>query len=199
MPQVAQIGEEDIKSRLQLFLKNGRELTLELGCGRGDYTLALAGQNPAGLFIGIDIQGERLWYGASQAEALKLNNVFFLRLPIETLADYFPAQSIKTIWITFPDPYPKKRQIKKRLTAPYFLQLYKKILHPGGILHLKTDDQKLWVYTQQSLSDSHGKIIEQIPDLYSRKNITPFLQIQTHFEKKHLVRNKKIYYLCWKF
>ncbi len=196
---VAQIGQGEPRLKLKKFINKNRKLTLELGCGRGDYTLALARQNPDQLFVGIDIQGERLWYGASQARGEKLNNILFLRLPLEKLTEYFSAYTVDKIWLTFPDPYPKKKQSQKRLTTPHFLKMYQKILKPAGLICLKTDDPGLWQYTLETVQNMRGQIKKQMGDLYARKVLPAELAIQTHFEKKHLAQGKKIHFLSWQF
>lgn len=199
LPNVVQINQGDIELKLQKFIKKNKRLTLELGCGRADYTLALARQNPDQLFIGTDIQGERLWYGAHRALTEKLNNILFLRLPLEKLAEYFSAHTIAEIWLTFPDPYPKKKHIKKRLTAPYFQKMFCQLLCRQGQVHLKTDDAALFHYSITQIKATGTSITKKIVDLY-RTTAIPFpLSIQTHFEKKHLAQGKKIYYLCWQY
>lgn len=197
LPNVAQFTQTEAKNNLANFLKNNKSTILELACGRGEYTLALAKKFPQQNFIGIDIQGERLWHGAKQALAKKLTNIFFLRLQIEDLEKYLLAHSIDEIWITFPDPFPKKGQIKKRLTSPRFLKIYKNILKPDNLVHLKTDDKPLFEYSIDTIKECKGKILEQISDIYSQPH-DELLDIQTHYEKKHLLADKTINYLKFK-
>lgn len=194
LPNVVQLTQPDAKNNLANFLKNKKQLVLELACGKGDYSLALAQKFPAQNFIGIDIQGERLWSGANQALAQKLDNVFFLRCQIENLRRYLPDKCADQIWLTFPDPFPKKSQSKKRLTNPRFLKIYKKILKPKGIIHLKTDDKHLFNYSIESIDSLKGHVLEKISDIYNQP-YNEILNIQTHFEKKHLSVGKTINYL----
>ncbi|RJQ33676.1 tRNA (guanosine(46)-N7)-methyltransferase TrmB [Candidatus Parcubacteria bacterium] len=194
LANVAQIDQADSKEKLATFLQNKR-LTLELGCGRGEYTLFLASLNPDQQFIGIDIQGERLWFGAKEAQEKKLTNVLFLRIQIEHLADYFPKNSVDEIWITFPDPYPRDKQIKKRLTSPRFLNLYKKIIKPEAVLNLKTDDKDFFLYSQESIKSFGGQILELSEDTKHLKDNYPYTNILTYYEKIHLKARKSIQYL----
>lgn len=174
-------------------------LVVELGCGRGEYCLGLARLYPKQHFVGIDIQGERLWLGAKQALKFELTNVQFLRLQIEQLASYFKPGEITELWLTFPDPFPRDKQAKKRLTSPRFLAIYQTLLRPGGLLHLKTDNQALLEYSIDTINASGGKITNIIRDLYHEPSITPELQIKTTFEQKYLAEGQPIYYLEWHY
>lgn len=197
MPNVCQYDRDDIKSGLAKFIRPNKKITLELGCGRGEYSLALAKQNSTAQFIGIDLQGERLWYGAGQALAENLNNVLFLRLPIENILDYFEPHSIDAVWLTFPDPWPKKGCAKKRLTAERFQKIYKELLKTNGLVHCKTDDEKLFEFTVETVKNNHGKVREKIKNIYKNRVGNPTMFIQTSFEKAHLLRGKCIHYICW--
>ena len=194
LPNVRQFDNDDLKEKLDNFLAQKKLIILELGCGKGEYTNALAKNETTKQFIGIDIQGERLWYGAKEALAQKLTNVLFLRIQIENLLDYFAKYSISEIWLTFPDPYPKTKHLAKRLTSPRFLQMYKKILQPDGLVHLKTDNKNLFQYSLETIEEFDGQIIESHSDLYRDKIDNPQLAIQTTFEKKCLT-GEQIYYL----
>ena len=149
--------------------------------------MALAQKYPEKIIIAIDIQGERLWHGATQAIKENLNNILFLRIQIEDLEKYFDKNSVSEIWITFPDPFPRKGQIKKRLTSPRFLDIYKNILKSNNIIHLKTDDEKLYNYSLENIKKLNGQILSQQQDI--------LLDAQSYYEKKHLANNKTIYYL----
>jgi len=199
MPNIIEHTSTSAKINLNKFLKKFQTVVLELGCGRGDYAIALARLFDDVGIVGIDIQGERLWYGARQASQEKLDNVIFLRTQIDELSRWLPKNSVDKIWITFPDPFPRDKQIKKRLTSPKFLNIYKTILKPGGRVHLKTDDQNLFTYSQDSVAESGGKITKKIADIYNSGQLNKLLEIQTHFEKKHLAKGKKIYYLSWEY
>jgi tRNA (guanine-N7-)-methyltransferase len=191
---VFQRTQKDAKGKLNEFLKD-KPTILELACGRGEYTLALAKMFPDKSFIGIDYQGERLWFGSKKAQKEKLSNVRFLRIYVEELLEYFKPNSINEIWITFPDPFPKKRHTKKRLTFERFLAIYKKVLKPKGVVRLKTDDKNFFEYSLESIKEFGGKILEKLEDIYKNKVNNPLLYVQTHYEKKHLKNKKAIYYL----
>ena len=192
---VAQFNQVNAKNKLNNFLDNSQEIILELACGKGDYSLALAKKYPNKKIIGVDIQGERIWYGASQALDKKLDNLFFLRMQIESLEEFFTKHTISEIWITFPDPFPRERQVKKRLTSLRFLESYKKVLIKNGLLHLKTDDENLFDYSIATIKDNKGKIVEEIRNIYKQKEIKDILKIKTDFEKKWLKAGKSIHYL----
>ncbi|MDO8499492.1 MAG: tRNA (guanosine(46)-N7)-methyltransferase TrmB [bacterium] len=173
---------------------NSTKIILELGCGSGDYTINLAKKYPTTKFVGVDIQGERLWLGATQANKEKLDNVIFLRTQIENLADFVPPRSVDEIWLTFPDPFPTKKKIKKRLTSERFLKIYSLILKSSGILHLKTDNKNLFDYSADSIANFGGQILVcgQVENLIQKN---PDLVINTYFETKHRALGDAIYYL----
>ena len=198
LSNVAELSQDDAKEKLAAFL-DGDKPTLELACGKGEYTLALAEKFPNKKFVGIDVQGERIWYGAKQALNKKLYNVFFLRIQVDNLPKYFSKGGLAEIWITFPDPFPRKRQLKKRLTAPHFLQTYKELLAPSGYINLKTDDEKLFDYSVESAETLEANIITHIKDVYNQKNMPTLLEIQTYYEKIHLKQEKTINYLKFNF
>lgn len=135
------------------------EKILELGCGKGEHSLAFAAANPGRLFMGIDSKSHRLCVGAEKAIAHGLENIHFLCTRIEALKDFFDAHSIHEIWLTFPDPHPKKRAVKNRLTAPSFLSAYAHILKPGGTVNLKTDSDLLYTYTRESVKLWGGQLV----------------------------------------
>jgi tRNA (guanine-N7-)-methyltransferase len=195
---VAELSQLDARKKLKNFLKGAKPI-LELACGKGEYTIALAEKYPNKKIIGIDIQGERIWYGAKQALDKKLTNIFFLRIQIEDLPRYFTNNSISEIWITFPDPFPRKKQIKKRLTAPRFLQTYKDLLITNGYINLKTDDDKLFDYSVESAETLGANITTYIKDVHNQNNIPDLLDIRTYYEKMHLEAGKTINYLKFSF
>ena len=129
------------------FFRNDRPIVLELGCGKGEYTVALAADDPARNYIGVDIKGARMWRGAKTATEQGMDNVGFLRTRIEFITSFFAPGEVSELWITFPDPQLKTRRAKKRLTAPPFLACYAQLLAPGGWINLKTDSQHLYRYT----------------------------------------------------
>lgn len=174
---------------------NDRPVVLELACGRGEYALALARLYPDRNFVGVDIKGARIWAGAHRAGREGLENVRFLRIFIEHLDDYFNFREVSEIWITFPDPYPKKRHAKKRLTSTRFLDLYRRVLSPDGAVHLKTDSEKLYLYTIETVLQYGGKIERRIDAISERDREDPVINIRTRFEESHLKEGRTIRYL----
>ncbi|HOT96671.1 MAG TPA: tRNA (guanosine(46)-N7)-methyltransferase TrmB [bacterium] len=177
------------------FFHNDRPITLELACGKGDYTLALAQRYPERNFIGIDIKGPRLWVGATRALELGLTNAGFVRASIEQLGEYFAPGEIAVIWITFPDPHPAGGKHKKRLTSTRFLDLYQLLLQPDGLLHLKTDDEGLYAFTLRILARRKAEVLASTPDLYSGPSDPDLTGIQTAYEQRHIKEGKRIKYI----
>lgn len=170
------------------FFRNGHPLTLEMGCGKGEYTVGLAERHPQRNFLGLDIKGERLWAGSTRAAALGLANVGFVRARAEALTAQFGPGELSEIWITFPDPRPRDRDIKRRLTAPRFLNQYQVLLAPGAPLHLKTDNENLFDYTLAALAARPGAAVEvSTRDLYAEAGpgFAEAQAIQTSFEGKY--------------
>jgi len=175
---------------------NAQPIILELACGRGEYTEALAEAYPDYNFIGVDIKGARIWQGATSALEKGLSNAGFLRTRIEQIALFFDACEIDGIWITFPDPFLRESKENKRLTSTRFLDLYKKIIRPGALLHLKTDDSTLYEFTLYTLSEYSGaKVIYHNHDIYSAPLAFDELSYKTHYEKEHLADGRKIKYV----
>ena len=182
------------------FFKNSNPIVLELGCGKGEYTVNLAKLNPNKNFIGIDIKGARFWRGAKTSLEEKLSNVYFLRTQIELLNYVFEENEIDEIWLTFPDPQIKFQRRKHRLTNPKFLLIYKNILKSNGIIHLKTDSEFLHGYTLGLLESMSIKLIHSNHDVYKNLNVPKdVISIQTHYESIYLKENKKITYLSFSF
>lgn len=176
------------------FFHNEKPITLELGCGKGEYTVALARQNPDRNFIGIDIKGARMWRGAKTVTDEGLANAGFLRTRIELIDSFFGAGEVDEIWITFPDPQLKSRRAKKRLTSPLFLTRYARFLAPGGRIHLKTDSQHLHAYTH-AVIDRFGLPCEVSDgDIYGSGAADRRLSIKTAYEQMFLDRGLPITY-----
>ncbi len=174
--------------------ENDHPIILELACGKGEYTLKLAEQNPAVNFIGIDIKGARIWKGATRALDRDLSNVRFLRIYIDHLDEYFALGEVEHMWITFPDPYPKWSDRNKRLTSPKFLSIYQKVLAEDGTIHFKTDSDKLWNYTKEVVRE-RCEVLDLVEDVYKERPDDPLLTTKTFYEKKHLENGKIIKYL----
>ena len=176
--------------------ENHTPIVLELGCGRGEYTVGLARMFPEKRFIGVDIKGARMWHGARQAIAERLTNVAFLRTNIEFIDRFFAQDEVSEIWLTFSDPQMKKPS--KRLTSTYFLERYRKFLPDGGLVHLKTDSNFLFTYTRLLLQASHIEPRLCIDDIYADDSLAPALRdIQTYYEQMWLSRGIKIKYLSF--
>ena len=188
-----------LKGNWNKEFKNTNPIVLELGCGKGEYTVNLAKSNLNINYIGIDIKGSRIWKGAKLAVDNKLSNVRFLRTQIELLPFCFSTNEVSEIWITFPDPQIKYRRRKKRLTAIHMLTKYKRILKKDSLIHLKTDSQFLYGYTLGVLEKIEGKIIKNSHDIYNSYLMEKhqFLSIQTFYEKKFLKNNQPITYICF--
>ena len=187
----------DMAGNWYLHFKNDHPVILELACGKGEYTLGLAGLYPFKNFTGVDIKGNRLWVGAKKALQTGLNNVAFLRAQIERLTEFFAAEEVAEIWITFPDPQLRFSKAKKRLTHPRFLRLYQKILKPGGTIHLKTDSPDLYRFTKEVLTMYHCNIIADLDDVYSQQTISEELKIKTHYEALDIAQSNRIHYLSF--
>jgi len=181
------------------FFENDHPIVLELGCGKGEYTVELARQNPEKNFIGIDIKGARFWRGAKTALEEDLGNVAFIRTQIELIEYIFDKNEVSEIWITFPDPQIKYKRTKHRLTNPEFLQRYKNILKEDGSMHLKTDSEFMHGYTLGLLHGAGHEILYAHHDIYkneySPKEVTG---IQTFYEKQYLEKGKPITYIQFK-
>ncbi len=176
---------------------NENDVVLELACGKGEYTVNLARMFPDRNFIGVDYKGNRLWRGAKTALEEGIKNVAFLRIQIENILDYFASDEVAEIWITFPDPQPAKRRIKKRLTHPIFLAKYQQIVRKGGLIHLKTDNDGLHAYTLETLTELGVEPTAQTTDLYRSALADEVLSIKTYYEQKYLAVDKNINYLKW--
>lgn len=165
-------------------------IVLELGCGKGEYTVGLAQRNPDHNHIGLDIKGARMWTGASQVEQQQITNAAFLRTSIELIGEFFAPEEVSEIWITFPDPQMQKR--RKRLTSTGFLRNYRNILAPDGVIHLKTDSPFLFEYTRRLVELNGLEVVRCTDDLYGSGAADPISSIKTYYEQQWLDRGKKI-------
>ncbi len=191
------------------YFQNNHPIILELGCGRGEYTVGMAERYPEKNFIGVDIKGARMWAGAKEAEQKELRNVAFLRTNIEFITEFFAADEVDEIWITFCDPQMKKAT--KRLTSTYFMQRYQRIVKPNGLIHLKTDSPFLYTYTTEMLRLNPYPVLCTTDDLYGEKSDEATVPVQgkeialyadaralqTHYEKQWLDRGMSIKYIEW--
>jgi tRNA (guanine-N7-)-methyltransferase len=199
---------------------NNNPVILELGCGKGEYTTGLSVLFPGSNFIGVDIKGARMWRGAKTAREKQLKNVAFLRTRIEFINSFFATDEVDEIWITFPDPHPGKINSNKRLTCPWFLNIYRNLMKEKGIIHLKTDNTELYDYTRKLVSENGLEIVFSTNDMNSMRhndltlsvnipteNGEPgpeesvskgILSIRTHYEAKFLEKGMSINYLAFR-
>ena len=184
------------------FFKNDNPIVLELGCGKGEYSIGLAKHYPNKNFIGVDIKGARMFIGAEQARDENMNNVGFLRTKIDFIEDCFVENEVDEIWLTFSDPQPKKEN--KRLTSPIFINRYRGVLKKGGIVHLKTDSDLLFEYTEEQINTAPYECLELTWDLYGgiSEGLDPITReifhIKTHYEKLFTSKGSIIKYCRFK-
>lgn len=180
--------------------KNDNPITIELACGRGEYSVGMAELFPARNFVGIDVKGDRIWKGSTWAVERKLENVAFLRAQIHTLENFFEENEVSEIWLTFPDPRPKKRDVKRRLSNNRFFDLYKKVLKPDGIFRLKTDNTGLFNFTLEELQQRNDiKELISTFDVYASEYRDEVLGIKTRYEEMFAKKGETIKYLRFRF
>lgn len=188
---------EGIKGKWNEFFKNDNPITLELACGKGEYSVNLGRQHPNNNYIGVDIKGNRIHNGAKTALQEGLNNVAFLRIHIGQITNYFAENEVSEIWIIFPDPFLRESRSTNRLTHARYLHLYKHILKKGGKINLKTDSKELYDFTLETIAEQECIIHENIADIYGKGKAEGPLAIQTYYEKLHLEDGRTIYYVCF--
>lgn len=187
-------GSFEMKGRWnELFFKNDHPIVLELGCGKGEYTVGLAELYPEKNFIGVDIKGARLWTGAKESIEKSLGNVAFLRTNIEMIHHFFAENEVSEIWLTFPDPQMKK--VTKRLTATNFMKSYQQFVKPKGVIHLKTDSNFMFAYTCEMVRANQYEVEFSNDNLYASDLNDPILSIKTYYEQQWLDRGMTIKYI----
>jgi len=200
-PEIGDVADKDhpIKGKWKSDLfRNENPLILDLGCGKGEYSVGLASRYPGNNYIGIDIKGARMWRGAKTASEKNLPNVAFLRTRIEFVNSFFSEDEIDEIWITFPDPHPGGRNAGKRLTSPVFLNNYRRFLKNNGLVHLKTDNTELFKYTQSLVMHNMLETLINTENLYSGNFPDEILAIKTHYETLFLKKGLNINYLSFR-
>ncbi|HNW56479.1 MAG TPA: tRNA (guanosine(46)-N7)-methyltransferase TrmB [Bacteroidales bacterium] len=200
-PKIGDITSQDhpIKGRWNKdMFKNENPVVLELGCGKGEYTVGLATRFPGKNYIGVDIKGARMWRGAKTSNDNKLSNVAFLRTRIEFINRFFAPDEVDEIWVTFPDPQPGGRNADKRLVSPRFLNNYRLFLKNKGTIHLKTDNTGLFKYAQKVVNDNKLDTIIATDNLYSEDLPDDILSIRTHYESIFLSEGLQIKYIAFR-
>lgn len=190
-----------LKGKWNEFFHNDNPIVLELGCGKGEYTVGLARVHPEINYIGVDIKGARMWRGLTQARDEGLSNVAFIRTRIDQIEHFFGPGEVKEIWVTFPDPHPGEgeRNARHRLTSPEFLNRYRKITGPDGILNLKTDSPIMYEFTLHEVIEKQGlPLLYATDDLYANGDTLEVKQIRTFYEQMWLDQGLTIKYLRFK-
>jgi tRNA (guanine-N7-)-methyltransferase len=193
-PNVLQYPQ-GMKGKWKDHFNNNHPITLELACGKGEYTVGLAQLYPGRNFIGVDVKGNRIWVGAKKALQLELNNVAFIRTQIDKITDYFAQGEVQEIWLTFPDPQLRTSKAKKRLTHPKFLRLYQQVLQQNGKIHLKTDSPHLYNFTRLVISIHELPLLKDMDNVYNIENRDEELNIKTHYEGLDIAGSNRIHYL----
>jgi tRNA (guanine-N7-)-methyltransferase len=186
---------EGMPGKWKDFFKNENPITLELACGKGEYTVGLSTLYPDRNFIGVDLKGNRIYLGALECLKNNLHNAAFLRTQIDKIDSYFLPGEVSEIWITFPDPQLRTSRAKKRLTHPRFLRLYQSILKPNGPVHLKTDSPSLFYFTKLIADLYDLKMLDISEDLYARSENPADVYIKTHYENLDIAASKQVYYM----
>jgi tRNA (guanine-N7-)-methyltransferase len=195
-PNVLQFPK-NIKGKWNEFFRNKNPIVLELACGKGEYAVGMASLYKDKNFIGVDVKGNRIWVGARTSLEKNLQNVGFLRTEIDQVNEYFSANEVAEIWITFPDPQLRKSKAKKRLTHPKFLRLYQQFLLPGSYIHVKTDSPDLYNFTKKVVEMYGCTLANDFDDLYRHPNISEEMKIKTHYESLDIAQSKRVFYLCF--
>jgi tRNA (guanine-N7-)-methyltransferase len=182
------------------YFQNEKPIVLELACGKGEFAVAMSKIWPERNYVGVDIKGARMYIGARQALDEELKNVAFLRTRIDFIESFFEVGEVDEIWITFPDPQPQKNRARKRLTSPMFIDRYRKILKPGGIINLKTDSDFFYEYTKEQIEEHGYKTVIDLPEMYDQlagleDHLSAVLQTKTHYEKLFTEKGATIKFL----
>ena len=199
LPNVFFQESSDLKEKLQNFFRSKNLITIEIGCGHGDYSVDLAQQFPDRNFIGLDVKGARIYQGAAKALELNLYNVAFIIAKAEKLNEIFQQKSVEEIYIPFPDPHFRRANQNRRLISQYFLNVYKQLLTNSGLIHFKTDNQLLYDYAIKAITDFGCTILFSTEHLYENSEVTISANVMTSFEKHYVKQGRNIMYICFKF
>lgn len=184
----------------ECYFPKVQPITAELACGRGEYSVALASRFPERNYVGVDVKGDRIWKGSTMAVEQELTNIGFLRTNILAIESFFAPHEVDEIWLTFPDPRPRKRDIKRRLTSPRFMEMYKRILRPGGMFRLKTDNTNLFAYTLEVLAERKDVVgLKSTTDVYQSELREECYDIRTRYEEMFAAKGETIKYLRFQF
>lgn len=195
-PNVLQLDKQ-FRGRWNEAFGSTNPITLELGCGKGEYTVGLAQLQSEKNYVGVDIKGARIYTGAKRALDLGLKNVMFLRTQVDHLPEYFSENEVSEIWITFADPHPPLSRARRRLTSPKHIDVYRKFLKPGGVINLKTDSDILYQYTLEIIEQLKLKLLTKIDDVHNANHGDERLNIRTYYESMHLAENKTIKFVSF--
>jgi len=196
-PNVLQYPE-GMPGKWKDFYRNDNPLTLELACGKGEYTVGLANMYPERNFLGVDLKGNRIYIGAKKCLEAHIPNAAFLRTKIDQVDQYFSRNEVEAIWLTFPDPQLRKSRARRRLTHPKFLRLYQKLLIPGGLIHLKTDSPVLYTFTKWVIDLCQLPLLSASEDIHAEEeSVKPELMIKTHYEGLDIAGSSRVHYLCF--
>ena len=199
LPNVFSMETETIQSEIHNYFSSGNLFSLEIGCGHGDYSVELAKIFPKRNFIGIDVKGARVYRGAMKAFEERLNNVAFIIGRAEKLNEAFLLKSVEEVFILFPEPHFRRTNQRRRLISPTFLKMYRELLIDSGIVHFKTDDQPLFDYTLNVISNFGCKILQSTENLYEEENPNFQTAIVTSFEEHYIKEGRSIKYIRFKF
>ena len=189
----------DYKGRWnEVYFDRSAPIVMELACGKAEYTLHMAQHRPERNYLGVDIKGNRIWKGAKYAWQEGLSHVGFIRTHIEQLPHFMGHNEVSEIWITFPDPYPRKAKARKRLTSPMFLGYYRQFVQPDGVINLKTDADSLFAYTLEVIEQEGLPILRQVNDVYKECPDDPLLTVKTFYEKMHLEEGRTIKFVSFR-
>lgn len=191
--------DENPEERINVFFGNNNPVTMEIGCGHGNYTTALAQRYPDRNFIGVDLKSSRIYTASKLAESGEVKNACFLISRAEFLPDIFTTLKIEEIWVTFPDTHPRRKSSKRRLISPEMLDIYKKFTTPDALINLKTDDDDFYQFALETVQEGNYDLLKAYENVYENNDLTDEEKIQTKYEKDHLAKGRTIKLLSFRF